>query len=189
MTEYAVDLLGELTSPSLNGHEEPETVSNDMAIENTPGPRVDAARGVFITSRGTEIEFSSEPVSAMIVQRLSQLGKPKIPMTEVTLIGKHKQLEAHPQDEGYLALLDQWREEAEIRTGTYMFNKGVKGQPPQDFIDEHTPLFPEATPAELKYLWVCSMLPTDDIILFTEALISRAAPTAKGLEEAANFTA
>lgn len=178
MTEISYDLAGEFTSPSLNGQQEPEV----------KGPRVDPRRGVFITSRGNEIELSDHPISAMIVQRLSQLGKPKIPMIEVTLMGKHKQLEAHPHDEGYLALMEQWREEAELRTGTYMFNTGVKGQPPQDFLDEHVPLFPDASPAELKYLWVCSMLPTDDIIPFTEALVSRAAPTTKGLEEAANFT-
>lgn len=186
MTEHSIDLLGEFTSPSLNGHPEPET--KDAAVEAVPTAHVDPARGVFITSKGNEIELSDKPVHALIVQRIGQAGKPKIPMVEVTLMGKHKQLEAHPQDPGYLALLAEWKEEAEIRASTYMFDVGVKGQPPQEFVDEHAPIFPGATQSEMKYLWVCSLLPYEDITAFSEALISRAAPTTKGLEEVANFT-
>lgn len=188
MTEHSIDLLGEFTSPSLNGHPEPETKTPEIKAFEIQGAHVDPARGVFITSKGNGIELSDKVVNALIVQRLNQQGKPKIPMVEVTLMGKHKQLEAHPNDEGYLARLAEWKEEAEMRVGIYMFNTGVKGQPPQDFVDEHAPLFPDATQAELKYLWVCSQLPYEDITSFSEALISRATPTAKGLEEVANFT-
>lgn len=185
MTEFAIDLTDEFAA-SANGQPSDETLPLSVATEGEVQlPRVDPARGVFITSDGNEIQLSDKPVNALIAQRLNQEGKPKIPMVEVTLLGKHKQLEAHPHDEGYLARLAEWREEAEIRVGTYMFNLGVKGQPPQDFVDEHAPLFPSATQSELKYLWVLSQLPYQDITAFSEALISRATPTTKGLDEVA----
>lgn len=190
MAEHSFPISGFVPNGSAEPVEEiaSDGITNIDDLIQATGPRVDTARGVFITSKGNEIELSDKPLNALIVMQISRMGKPQIPMVEVTLVGKHKQLEPHPNDAGYLALLEQWREEAELRTGTYMFNVGVKGQPPQDFVDEHAPFFPDATQAEMKYLWVCSQLPLEDVNIFTECLISRSTPTAKGLEEVANFT-
>lgn len=149
-------------------------------------PRVDAVAGVFLTSKGGRIALSDRQVSALIIQRIQQQGKPKIPLVEVTLMGKHKQMEAHPHDEGYLAQLAEWEEESNASLLRYLFNVGVKGQPPQEFLDEYRYYVPDASPQELKYLWVSSQLPDDDIGAFTEALIGQSEPTQKGLDEAAD---
>lgn len=184
MTEYAIplDALGVFDE---NHHDEPAPLK-DFNPVNTSLPSVDANRGVFITSRGEEIELSDKPVSALIVDRLQQEGKPKIPMVEVTLLGKHKQLEPHVGHEGYQARLKEWESESQMNVLRYLFTVGTKGTPPPEFVDEQLPYFPNATAGELKYLWVASRLPDEDMGAFTEAVMGRSLPTAKGMEESAD---
>lgn len=183
MTEYTIN-LDELkngaveTSPEKAFYPEPES--------ETALPRVDAARGVFITSRGEEIELSDRPISSLIVQRLQSEGKPKIPMVEVTLLGKHKQLEPHPGHEGYVARLKEWEEESQLAVLRYLFVVGTKGQPPAEFVEEQRGYFPSATDSEMKYLWIASRLPDDDMGAFTEAVMGRSLPTTKGMQESAD---
>lgn len=174
MTEYAIPL-----NDLFNGQEE------SLLPESQKLPRVDASRGVFITSRGEEIELSDKPVSALIVERLQQEGRPKIPMIEVTILGR-KQSEPHVGHEGYQARLAEWQADSQIAVMRYMFAVGTKGTPPQEFVDEQSGFFPNATAAEMKYLWVASRLPDEDMADFTEALLGRTLPTAKGLEESAD---
>lgn len=149
-------------------------------------PRLDAARGVFITSKGEEIQLSNKPVSALIVQQIQNQGKPSIPKVEITLLGKHKQLEANPEHPGYKAELKEWEENSNLAVLRYLCVVGVKGDAPADFIEEHRVFFPNATAAEMKYLWVASRIPDDDLASFTEAVMGQSVPTAKGLEESAN---
>lgn len=175
MAEHSIDLLGEFASPSLNGHQEPEK-----------GARVDPERGLFITSRGDEIELSGKQISSLVIDRITNEGRPRIPMVEVTLMGKHKQLEAHPQDPGYLALLEQHDADSRLTMLRYLFLMGVKGTPPQAFVDDHRPFFPDAADADMKYLWVASRIPDDDIEIFMEAVMGQAMPTRKGLDEVAD---
>jgi hypothetical protein len=154
--------------------------------DSLPLPRVDPVRGVFITSRRDEIQLSDKPVSGLIYERLLKEGKPKIPMVEVTLVGGRKQLEPHPGHEGYLALLEEWQEQAYLRMIKYLFTVGVKGQPPQSFVDEHLAFFPGSSEPDLKYLWVCSFVPDDDIEPLTQAIMGKSIPTAEGLQESAD---
>ena len=68
----------------------------------------------------------------------------------------------------------------------YLFVIGTKGQPPQAFADEQSAFFPNATAMEMKYIWVASRLPDEDMAAFTEVVMGRSLPTAKGLEESAD---
>lgn len=163
---------------------EPETL-----VDTTHSAHLDAERGVFVTSIGNEITLSGKSISALMLERITNEGKPKIPRIEVTLLGKHKEMQANPNDPGYLALLEEWQGEQNIRVMRYMFNVGVAGIPPMDFVEEQRQFFPNATDAEMKYLWVASLLPDNDIDKFTEAIMGRGLTTTKGLEEAANFSA
>lgn len=151
-------------------------------------PRVDAERGVFLTSNGNEIELSGQAISSLMLERITNEGKPKIPKQEVTLLGKIKELHANPNDPGYLALLKEWEEEQNVKVMRYMFCVGAKGQPSQEFVDTHRQFMPDATDLDLKYLWVSSLMPDEDIDKFTEVVLGRTIPTSKGLEEAANFS-
>lgn len=188
MTEFAVDLTDEFAASS-NGRVDDEALLSSFAAEaDLKLPRVDPARGVFITSRNEEIQLSDKPVSSLIVERLQQEGKPKIPMIEVTLMGKHKQMEPHVGHAGYQALLAEWQADAQMRVLRYLFVLGTKGQPPQSFIDEQSTFFPNASEQDYKYLWIASRLPDDDMGSFTEAIMGQTLPTAKGVEEVANFT-
>lgn len=171
--------MTEITFP-LNGESESEYVYVHPEL-----PRVDVARGIFITSRNEEIELSDRPVSSLIVERLQAEGKPKIPMIEVTILGR-KQAEPHPNHEGYKALLIEWEVESQLKLLRYLFTVGTKGQPPQAFVDEQLPFFPNATEQEMKYLWVASRLPDDDLGAFTEAVMGRSLPTPAGQQESAD---
>lgn len=177
MTEYAIPL-----DDLMNGQEK------EFLPEPEKLPRVDAARGVFITSRGEEIELSDKPVSVLIVERLKQEGRPKIPMIETTILGR-KQSEPHVGHEGYQARLKEWAADSEMAMLRYIYVVGTKGTPPPEFVEEQSTFFPNATAAEMKYLWIASRMPEDDLGAFTEVLLGRAIPTPKAVEEVANFTA
>lgn len=146
---------------------------------------VDPVRGVFITSRGEEIALSDKPVSALIVERLQNEGKPRIPDIEVTILGR-KAKEPHPGHAGYIARLAEWESESQLAVLRYLFVIGTKGTPPPEFIEDQRPFFPNATDLEMKYLWVAARLPDEDMGLFTEAVMGRSLVTAKGLEESAD---
>lgn len=169
------------------------TPKEDLGItldveELTPGVStayVDPARGVFVTSRKDEIMLSDKPVSALIYERLQNEGKPKIPDIEVTILGR-KAKEPHPGHPGYLARLEEWQTESQLAVLRYLFIVGTKGTPPPEFAEEHRPFFPNATDLEMKYLWIASRLPDEDMGLFTEAVMGKALVTSKGLEESAD---
>lgn len=175
-----LDQFEQQASP--NGHEAETT-------EAPPTPQrsahIDPSRGVFITSRGNEVELSGKRISALMLERLSNDGKPKIPMVEVTLMGKHKQLEANPDDPKYKALLEEWETESRSKAVRYVYVMGVKGDASEDFIAEQREFFPNATASDWKYLWVCSLVPDEDIDVFIEAVIGQMLPTTKGMEDAA----
>jgi hypothetical protein len=145
-------------------------------------------RGVFITSRGNEIELSGQSISSLMLERITNAGKPKIPRKEVLLLGKHKEVQANANDPDYLALLAEWDAERNVNIMRYVFVIGVKGQPPQEFVDIQKQFFEGATDLDIKYLWVTSRLPDEDINILLDVLLGRNLATAKGLEEAANFS-
>lgn len=158
-------------------------------INELPLPRVDAERGVFITSRGNEVQLSGQVISSLMLERVTNEGRPKIPHQEVTLLGKHKELHANPNDPGYIALLNEWQNEQNVRVLRYVFVVGTKGLPPPDFVEAHRQFLPDATDLDMKYLWVSSLIPDEDIDQFTSAILGKGLTTQKGLEEAANFSA
>ena len=161
---------------------------NEPITENASLAHLDAERGVFVTSDKDEIELSGQKISSLMLERIVNQGKPKIPRQEVTLLGKHRELQANPNDPGYLALLEEWKLEQNMNVMRYVFVVGTKGQPSQEIKDEQRQFFPDATDLDLKYLWVTSRVPDRDIDLFTEAILGQNMATVKGLEEAANFS-
>jgi len=180
------DHLNEQTTTPPNGNEAAETLNAEMQPVDDSRAHVDPERGVFITSRGDEIELSGKRLSSLMLERLANEGKPKIPRVEVTLMGKHKQLEANPDHPGYIAELKEWEGDMKIRSMRYVFVMGVKGEAPKAFIEEQQDWFPNATPTDWKYLWVSSLVPDSDIDVFIEAVVGQALPTEKGMAEAAS---
>ncbi len=159
------------------------------ASEETSTAHVDAEKGVFVTSKGTELVLSGQAISALMLERITNEGKPKVPRIEVTLLGKHKELQANPSDPGYLALIKEWEEEQSIRVMRYMFCVGVKAKPTDEFAELHRQFIPDLTDLDLKYLYVASLVPDKDVDKFTEALLGQFGVTTKGIEGAANFSA
>lgn len=167
------------------GENEPH--ETPIILDDIPSKaHVDPVRRVFVTSQGNEIPLSTKRVSALMLERLANEGKPQIPMKEVTLLGKRKQLEANPNDPGYLALLAEWEANQRINSLVYVFTIGVSGSPPDDFIDEQRAFFPHISDVYMKYLWICSQLPDEDINELAEAITGQSLATQKGLQASAD---
>lgn len=142
---------------------------------------------VFTTSNGYAIQLKRPSnITSLVLERVKQEGKPKIPMVEVTIGGKYKQLEANPNDENYKRLLEEWGVESGIRTMRFLYQLGTVVTVPDDFMDERRDFFPNATAGDWKYLYICSLVPDQDIEYLTEAIMSMNMPTARGLQEAAD---
>lgn len=156
--------------------------------DTTPHAHVDAERGVFVTSKGGEIELSGNPISSLMLERITNEGKPKIPRKEVLLLGKHREIQANANDPDYLALLEEWKADQNVKVLRYVFVVGAKGQPPQEFVDIQSQFFPNASDADMKYLYISSLLPDEDIDTFSNVVIGKTLTTAKGVESAANFS-
>lgn len=181
MSEITIPLEDLVGQPTPNGHVGESQTDQPEA----KGPRVDPARGVFITASGDEIEFSDKRVSRLMLDRVRNQGKPDIPKIEVVLMGKHHQLEDNPNDQNYLVAHKAWIEAAIIRMLKYLILVKVKGQPTQEFIDENREFFPDADEKEMKYLYFANMLTEEDIAPFLEAATGHTAPTTEGIEESA----
>jgi hypothetical protein len=187
MTEYDSFKNGTDTLLMDENHSSELNEGSDKATPSvSSGAHLDAERGVFVTSKGTEIALSGQTITSLMLERITNAGRPKIPMVEVTLLGKHKQMQANAHDPDYLALKEEWESEQRINILRYVFVVGAKGKPEPEFVEMQLQFFPTATDLDLKYLWVSSRLPDEDIDLFTEAVMGRTLTTAKGLEEAAN---
>lgn len=179
MTELNGPFPMETIIMSENGHE----TGTD---ETVPTTHIDAARQTFVASDGSEVPLTGKRINQFMLERLKNQGKPTIPMKEVTLLGKHRQMEANPNDPGYLARLAEWESESGINAMMYILTLGVKGAPPADFIEDQRTFFPDASDNMFKYLWVTSLVPDDDVEALAEAIISFSLPTEKGLQDAAD---
>jgi hypothetical protein len=185
MTETNSAFPNALEAPvmSENGHSKAASTPDAAPLSSA---HVDPLRRVFITSRGNEIALSGKRVSALMLERLANEGKPQIPMKKVLLLGKREQLEANPNDPGYLALLAEWEANQRINSLVYVFTIGVGGKPPEDFVDEQRAFFPNISDVHMKYLWISSQLPDEDINELAEAITGQSMATQKGLEQAAD---
>ena len=162
--------------------------AQDTPADDPPPYGLDAERGVFITSEGRELRLRK--IRALIAERLvnGQTGRPKVPVVEVTIAGKHKRTEENPADPDYQERLKAWEAGKQERLMTYLFTEGIDGMPSEDEALQFQILFPESNAVEIRYVWLASLIPDDDVPDLMEAIISRSLVTAKGLETSAqNF--
>lgn len=189
--------MADVAAPSANG------VSH---VEKQRG-RFDEARRVFVTVSGAELGFKAIP--PLILERLlseSERGKPKPPlvepgslddeptykdkpkppMVEVTIGGKHKVMQAHPNDVDYQAQLAAWTKEQQFLIFRYLFSAGIAVAVPADFEADHREFFPNVSTAYMKYLYVASLIPDDeDLVVLSQLIMGQTIPTQAGLEDAA----
>lgn len=141
----------------------------------------------FTFTDGTEVEIQDVP--SLVLEHIlnSEAGKPPVPIVEVTMARGHKRKQPNPQDPDYIAAVNAWNGQKQKRLLMYLVTKGVKDEPPPEFVEEYEQYLPDgASLEELKYLWLAEKLDGEDEIgRFTEALMSQTAVTKEGLEEAA----
>lgn len=151
------------------------------------GWQLDVENAIFTASSGKTFQLRRpNGITSLVLERVKQQGKPRVPMVEVTIGGKYKQLEANPNDAGYKALLEEWEAESGLRTMRYIFVTGIEEDVPPEFAQEKGEFFPDATGTDFKYLWIVSHLSDEDTEGLTEAILSMSIPTARGLKDAAN---
>lgn len=135
---------------------------------------------------GTEVEL--QPVPSMVLEHIvnSEAGKPPVPVVEVTLARGHKRKQENPNDPDYIQAVRLWEAQKQKRLLMYLLTKGVKNEPPPEFVDEYRVYLPEGTGIdELKYLWLAEKIDTEEIGELTELIMSQTVVTSEGLDEAA----
>ena len=84
-----------------------DSAINVSPIEETL-PRLDIERGVFITSTHEEIVLSNRRITSLVLERVMNAGRPQVPHIEVTILGKHKEIQENRNDPNYIAALKDW---------------------------------------------------------------------------------
>lgn len=143
------------------------------------------------TAPDSGITFELEPIPPFNLDDFSNTydkrqPKPKPPLIEITVVDK-KLAQANPKDEYYLMEYRQWEAEKENASTNFMFYKGVKDNPPDDW--EPDELLYEGTLAkwERKAMWVkCQLATVNDIRSLMEAINSINNVTEAGIENAKN---
>lgn len=149
-------------------------------------PYLDPAKREFHCSNGTVWKLSSRTFNPLIVMQIQSNGRPEVPKVEVTLLGKHKQLQDNPNDPAYKTALEQWHIQANTRVMQYIFGTGINsGEIPDEFVEEYLEYVPNAKNAEIKYAYITSMTPTDDIGALMDAIMGETEPTEKGMQQVA----
>lgn len=146
------------------------------------------AERIFTFPDGTSVETMDVPSTTVEHILNSEAGKPPVPIVEVTLAGKYKRREANPKDPDYLLALQAWEAAKQKRVMLFVVAKGVKDEPPEDFVAEYAMYLPEGAPMEeFKYLWLSPKLEGEGVIeAFIEHLLSQTAVTEAGVQEAAD---
>ena len=137
-------------------------------------------------SDGTVVEMAEVP--SLVIEHIlnSEAGKPPVPVVEVDIRG-HKRKQANPDGPAYEAAVAAWQGQKQKRLLLFLITKGVKDDPPDEFVEEYAQYLPDgASIEELKYLWLADKLDDiDEIGRFTDALMGQTAVTQEGLDEAA----
>lgn len=181
MSDLTFEEGAAFTPSSPNGVEHPETETPNTAYT------IDLYKGTFTTSTQNTLELRMDTrVSALVMERLSKEGRPEIPMTEVTVVGGRKQWQANPNDPNYLAALKVFNEDSATRILRYVLLTGLKGSPAADWLEEHREYFPSASDRELRYIWLLSLIPPEELDALTDFIIGRIVPTQGGLRDAAD---
>lgn len=165
--------------------------SNGAAPDVQPdGPKgyLDAERGVYVTKGGYELTLRKVPY--LVLERLlnDKSGRPKPPIVEVRIAGKHMSREADPNDPDYKKALEEWETEYKFRIFRYLFSEGVECDVPAEFAKSHLEFFPNASDSFIQYLWICVLLEDDEneIAGLSDAIMGQTMATQSGLESAAS---
>jgi hypothetical protein len=141
----------------------------------------------FTFPDGTVVD--TQPVSSLVIEQIlnSEAGKPKVPIVETVVAGKHRRHEPNPKDPDYLKALVAWSADKQKRVMLFLIVKGVVDEPPEDFVAEYAMYLPDgASMDEFKYLWlVDKMADTDVIAALIDHIMSQSAITEEAVEDAA----
>lgn len=146
--------------------------------------------GVFMTESGQR--FTLQKTNPLLIERLvdTQQGKPEIPIIEVSAPGGRKRLEANPKDPDYLAAVNVWEREKQIKLLVYLFSKGIQESPTEEEIETLRDVLPDESQAMYKYLWVGEKVEGDldegEAIQLMQAIMGLVRPTQEGLQVAAD---
>ncbi len=167
--------------PSANGR--------DMEGADAPSGKAyfDRERRVFVTRAGETWDLRA--IAPLLIERIynESADKPKPPLVEVTIGGKHKTMQPDPNDAYYKQSLAEWEATRQFRIMYYLFTMGVNVDVPEYFTRAQREYFPDANETYMKYLYIASQLADgDDVGALSEAISGQTMPTQEGLREAAS---
>lgn len=135
------------------------------------------------------ITFDLEPIPPFNLDDFSNTydkrhPKPKPPLMEITVVDK-KLAQANPKDEYYLTELQEWMADKENASTNFMFYKGVKDNPPDDWEPDELLYDGTLEKWQRKAMWVkCQLKTINDIKGLIEAINSINNVTDAGIDSA-----
>lgn len=141
----------------------------------------------YTTSEGTVLEFS--PVSSWTINHINmkwERCKP-IPPTITTYLNDNPQMayqEYNENDAKYKQALSIWNGEKASEMNEVMVRLGIRSEPPAEFVEKYSEMFPDIEPQNIKVHWVYSLLNEEEITQFFEVVMGQTTVTEKGLEQA-----
>jgi hypothetical protein len=136
-----------------------------------------SSEGVVLTLR---------PISWFAAERIMNdpKGRPEIPQTPVVYAGTQAGTESNPNDPAYVEKLADWKRDNQYRAFLYAFSQGVEITVPGDFAKSNKEWFPQAGDAEIKALYIMSLISVEEFPQLFDKLMGRTGPTDGGVAEA-----
>jgi hypothetical protein len=145
----------------------------------------------FLSDNQVAVRFPSgkrlviQQVSALAIQTIQTSGKdkPQPPWVEMEVRGGLRKRERNPDDPDYRAELKKWESSRGSRLMQYVLCNGVIGEPPADFADEYEAYIDIDNPAEVKMLWIGTLLNNEESEALTNAIVEMTTPTEEGIAQ------
>ena len=132
----------------------------------------------YVTDGGVSLRL--RPIKPLVVDRWrieykKQHPKPEPPVIELS----NGDLWKNAEDEWYKIQVAEWEEEQGNALAEFLFSKGIKDDPPDDW----QPIL-AVNGIDPRYAWVGELLSGDDIGKLMNAIMGIEGPTPEGIEEA-----
>lgn len=158
-------------------------------------PRLDPEKHLVYLSNGEVLQL--KPIHQLRIanlynDRTGEPEPPEPPLVEVVYGGKIKRMEPNRGDPDYQALYtayeaehEEWNARHQLRIMQGLYLQGIEvGDIPAEFAEEHAYFYPDSNKFSLRYDYICSLVPDEDIEWLVEAITGQTTATPKGVAEA-----
>lgn len=149
-------------------------------------PYIDFENRIYHVDDKQTLTLQTIPVMGLMLLRSTQTGKPTPPSIETKYGDKGTTvIEKNYYDPGYLKAVDDWEQDKQLNITKYLLWFGVKETVPEDVEQLYKDVLPDLNKGEVKYMWICSIIPIEKFNDLTQAILGQNTVTEKGLEQVA----